>query len=108
MKKPQFENITPSSDQCDGARGVNLLGKLINEQTLTGTMSSMHKGGWKQWTKERPTWIHEDMKKVFWRFIDQKMRDTLNVAAAETHISNTGQEARKLATEGNKKPAHDN
>jgi hypothetical protein len=53
LKKPQFENITPSSDQCDGARGVNLLGKLINEQTLTGTMSSVHKGGWKQWTKHR-------------------------------------------------------
>jgi hypothetical protein len=26
-------------------------------------------GDWKQWAKERPSWIHEDIKKAFWRFI---------------------------------------
>ncbi len=53
-----------------GVRGVHLLPELINEQTLPGIMSRMPPGNWKQWAKERPLWIQEDIEKAFWRFID--------------------------------------
>jgi hypothetical protein len=38
---------------------------------------------WKQWAKERPLWICEDVKEALWRFVDQKKKDALNVAATE-------------------------
>jgi hypothetical protein len=47
-----------------GARGMNLLRKLINEQNLPGIMSWIPPGNWKQWAKERPSWILEDIEEV--------------------------------------------
>jgi hypothetical protein len=38
---------------------------------------------WKQWARERPTWIGGPVKDAFWAFVDQKWRDSLNVAAEE-------------------------
>jgi hypothetical protein len=40
-------------------------------------------GDWKQWAKERPTWIGSPVEDAFWAFIDQKWKDLLNVVAVE-------------------------
>ncbi len=73
-----------------GESGVRLLTKLINDRTLPGIMALMPPGDWKQWTQERPQWIHENMEKAFWRFVDQKWRDSLNMAAAEPAFTDYG------------------
>jgi hypothetical protein len=62
-----------------GARGVNLLHKFIYKQTLPDIISRMPPGDWKQWAKKWPFWIQEDIKEAFWRFVDQKWKDSLNV-----------------------------
>jgi hypothetical protein len=38
---------------------------------------------WRQWARERPDWAREPAEEAFWRFVDQKWKDALNVAAAE-------------------------
>jgi hypothetical protein len=48
-----------------GTRGINLLRKLLNEQTLLGIMSRLPPGNWKQWARERPSCIQEDIKEAF-------------------------------------------
>jgi hypothetical protein len=48
-----------------GAKWVNLLRKLINEQTLPNIMSHMPLADWKQWSKERLSWMQEDMEEPF-------------------------------------------
>jgi hypothetical protein len=66
-----------------GARKAGLLHRLINNQMLPGILAKMPTGDWKQWAKERPTWISGVVEDAFWIFMDQKWRDALNVAAAE-------------------------
>jgi hypothetical protein len=39
---------------------------------------------WKQWETSQPAWMREKIEDAFERFIKQKWRDTLNVAALET------------------------
>jgi hypothetical protein len=46
-------------------------------------MSKMPPRDWKQWAKERPLWIQDNIKEVFWRFVDQKWKDSLTVAVAK-------------------------
>jgi hypothetical protein len=38
---------------------------------------------WKQWAKERPVCVCGVVEDAFWAFMDQKWKDSLNVAAAE-------------------------
>jgi hypothetical protein len=38
---------------------------------------------WRQWARERPDWARESAEEAFWKFVDQKWKDALNVAAAE-------------------------
>ncbi len=57
--------------------------RLINDQTLPSVLAKMPPNDWRQWAKERPTWMREAIKEAFWSFVDQKWRDALNVAAAE-------------------------
>jgi hypothetical protein len=38
---------------------------------------------WRQWARERPDWSREPADEAFWRFVDQKWKDAINVAAAE-------------------------
>jgi hypothetical protein len=38
---------------------------------------------WKQWAKERPMWVGGKVEDAFWAFVDQKWKDSLNVAAVE-------------------------
>jgi hypothetical protein len=64
-------------------RGINLPRKLINEQTLPCIMSRMPLQDWKQWEKESISWIHEDVKDAFWRFVHQRWKDSMHVAAAD-------------------------
>jgi hypothetical protein len=66
-----------------GARKAGMLGRLINDQTLSNILSRMPPMDWRQWARERPNWIRETTEEAFWNFVDQKWRDTLNVAAAE-------------------------
>jgi hypothetical protein len=66
-----------------GARKAGLLHRLINNQTLPGILAKMPAGDWKQWAKERPVWMGGMVEDAFWTFVDQKWRDTLNIAVAE-------------------------
>ncbi len=62
-------------------------------------MSWMPPGDWRQWAKERPLWIQDNIEEAFWRFVDQNWRDSKNVAAAEPQSTDAGQETKKLAAE---------
>ncbi len=66
-----------------GARKAGLLHRLINDQTLPSILAKMPPNDWRQWARERPTWMREAIEEAFWGFVDQKWRDALNVAAAE-------------------------
>jgi hypothetical protein len=66
-----------------GARKAGLLHRLINNQTLPSILAKMPPNDWRQWARERPTWMREAIKEAFWAFVDQKWRDALNVAAVE-------------------------
>ncbi len=66
-----------------GARKAGLLHRLINNQTLPSILAKMPPNDWRQWAKERTTWMREAIEEAFWAFVDQKLRDALNVAAAE-------------------------
>jgi hypothetical protein len=37
---------------------------------------------WKQWARERPLWVGGVMEDAFWNFMDQKWKDSFNMAAA--------------------------
>ncbi len=96
-----------------GARKVGLLHRLINDQTLPSILAKMPANNWRQWAKERPTWIRGAVEEAFWTFADQKWRDALNVAAAEPAGWNTGSSGpgingadRRGAAEAAKKPSH--
>ncbi len=80
-----------------GARKAQLLLRLINDQTLPGIMARMPLGDWKQWAKERPQWIQGSLEYVFWKFVDQKWRDSLNLAAAEPSTTDYSLEFKKTA-----------
>jgi hypothetical protein len=43
------------------------------------------------------------MEKAFWRFVDQKWRDSLNVAVAEPQSMDHAQETRKSVLESTKR-----
>jgi hypothetical protein len=66
-----------------GARKAGMLEKLINDQTLPGILGRMPPMDWRQWARERPDWSREPAEEAFWRFVDQKWKDSINVAAAE-------------------------
>jgi hypothetical protein len=66
-----------------GARKAGMLEKLINDQTLPGILGRMPPMDWRQWARERPDWSREPADEAFWRFVDQKWKDAINVAAAE-------------------------
>jgi hypothetical protein len=69
------------------ARRARILHRLVNDQTLPSIMARMPLGDWKQWAKERPKWIQENLERAFWKFMDQKWNVSLNVAAAEPAIN---------------------
>jgi hypothetical protein len=87
-----------------GAKGFHLLSRLINEQTLPGIMRRMLAAEWKQWAKEMPSWMQEEVEEAFWVFMDQKLKDSLKVAAADNVGSEFNQEAKWLEIEGLWKP----
>jgi hypothetical protein len=73
-----------------GARKAGLLHRLVNDQTLPSILAKMPPTDWRQWARERPTWMREAIEEAFWNFVDQKWRDALNVAAAEPPSWGTG------------------
>ncbi len=96
-----------------GARKVGLLHRLINDQTLPSVLAKMPANDWRQWAKERPTWIRGAAEEAFWTFVDQKWRDARNVAAAEPIGWNNGSSRigihgadRRGAAEAARKPSH--
>jgi hypothetical protein len=66
-----------------GARKAGLLHRLVNDQTLPSILTKMPPNDWRQWARERPTWMREAIEEAFWSFVDQKWKDALNMAAAE-------------------------
>jgi hypothetical protein len=88
-----------------GARKAGLFGRLINDQTLPGILAKMPPTDWRQWAKERPTWMREAIEEAFWNFVDQKWRDALNVAAAEPPAWGAGGGGRTVPQDGAKKEA---
>jgi hypothetical protein len=48
-----------------GARKAGLLHRLINDQMLPSILARMPMGDWKQWAKERPTWIDGPIEAAF-------------------------------------------
>ncbi len=66
-----------------GARKAGILEKLINDQTLPGILGRMPPMDWRQWARERPDWSREPAEEAFWKLVDQKWKDSINVAAAE-------------------------
>jgi hypothetical protein len=66
-----------------GAKRAGLLHRLVNDKKLPSVLARMPVGDWKQWARERPTWIGGPVEDAFWTFIDQKRKDSLNVEAAE-------------------------
>ncbi len=83
-----------------GAKKAGLLSRLINDQTLPGILAKMPPTDWRQWAKERPTWIREAVEEAFWNFVDQKWRDALNIAAAEPPAWGAGSGGRAPPSEG--------
>ncbi len=88
-----------------GARKAGLLGRLINDQTLSGILARMPPTDWHQWARERPVWMREAVEEAFWNFVDQKWRDALNVAAAEPPARSTGGGGRVAPQDSAKKEA---
>jgi hypothetical protein len=86
-----------------GARKAGMLGRLINDQTLSSILSRMPPMDWRQWARERPNWIRETTEEAFWNFVDQKWRDALNVAAAEPPAWGAGGGARVSFQDGGRK-----
>jgi hypothetical protein len=86
-----------------GAKKAGMLGCLINNQTLSNILSRMPPMDWRQWARERPNWIRETTKEAFWNFVDQKWKDALNVAAAESPAWGVGGGARVSFQDGGKK-----
>jgi hypothetical protein len=78
-----------------GARKAGLLHLLINDQMLPGILARVPVGDWKQWAKERPSWIGGPMEDAFWVFVDQKWKDSLNMAAAKPATWEQGADYRK-------------
>jgi hypothetical protein len=60
---------------------------------------------WKQWAKEMSSWMQGEVEEAFWVFMDQKLKNSLNVAAADNVGSEFNQEAKWLDIEGLWKPA---
>jgi hypothetical protein len=73
-----------------GARKAGLLHRLVNDQTLPSILAKMPPSDWRQWARERPTWMREAIEEAFWSFVDQKWRDALNAAAAEPPVGARG------------------
>ncbi len=66
-----------------GAKGIGRLGLLINDQTIPRILSKMPYTDWKEWATRRPDWMQQDVAITFERFVERKLQDALNVAAAE-------------------------
>ncbi len=73
-----------------GARKAGLLHRLINDQTLPSVLAKMPSNDWRQWVRERPTWMRGAIEEAFWAFMDQKWRDALTVATAEPSAGGLG------------------
>jgi hypothetical protein len=86
-----------------GARKAGLLGRLINDQTLPGILARMPPTDWRQWAREWPNWMREATEEAFWSFVDQKWRDTLNVAAVEPAAWGAGSGGRVSFQDGGRK-----
>jgi hypothetical protein len=87
-----------------GARKAGMLGRLINDQTLPGILGRMPPMDWRQRARERPDWAREPAEEAFWKFVDQKWKDALNVAAAEPPAWGAEEERPLFRTSGGGKP----
>jgi hypothetical protein len=65
-----------------GARVVGHLKLLINEQSLSSIIGKIPSVVWKQWAVGRPIWLREEIGVANKRFMEQKLRNALNLVAA--------------------------
>ncbi len=66
-----------------GAKSIERLDLLVNDQTVPRIMGKMPYTDWREWATKRPEWVREDLGTAFERFVEWKWQDALNVAAAE-------------------------
>jgi hypothetical protein len=85
------------------AKGLNLLRKLINGQTLPGIMS--HAPSQLAAVGQGEVFLAaRGHTGTFWLFTNQKWRESFNVAVVDSTGSEASKEAKWLATEGLRKP----
>jgi hypothetical protein len=48
-----------------GARKAGLLHRLVNDQTLPSILAKMPPNDWRQWAKERPSWMRKAIEEAF-------------------------------------------
>jgi hypothetical protein len=65
------------------ARAVGHIGLLLNNQTIPKIVDKIPFSDWKEWATNHPEWVHDDVGDAFKKFLEQKWKDALNVAAAE-------------------------
>jgi 5-methylthioribose kinase len=65
-------------------RTVGHLRLLINDQRISRIVGKMLHAEWKQWSTRQPEWILEDVEEAFEKFVEEKWKDALNMAAAES------------------------
>jgi hypothetical protein len=56
---------------------------LVTEESLTTNMGRTLAEDWKQWAMHMPNWVQGSVELAFQKFIEQKCRDVLNIAAME-------------------------
>jgi hypothetical protein len=71
---------------------VGHIGLLINDQTIPKIMGKMPYTNWKERVTHCPEWIHENMDNAFEKFVEQKWKGALNLAAAEPGSWDIGEE----------------
>ncbi len=89
-----------------GAKGIERLGLLINDQTIPRIISKMPYTDWKKWATRRPEWLWEDLGPAFEGFVERKWQDALNVAAAEPLPWGTEKEKTTAGKVAVDKPSH--
>jgi hypothetical protein len=65
-------------------RTVGHLRLLINDQRIPRIVGKMLHAEWKQWSTRQPEWILEEVEEAFEKFVEEKWKDALNMAAAES------------------------
>jgi hypothetical protein len=81
VARTEFSSLVRTASK--GATAIDYRKLQIIEQTLLSNMGRMPTTDWKQRATSRPTWLREDIKVAFEKFIEQKLKDALDVTIVE-------------------------